>query len=96
MTQIKTQVTPKWYQFGLAAGINEEILDEFSSFPPEECLIEMLDFWLKSCEQPPIWRDVADILKQIGLYLLAERILKIYKTGTIANATVSMLHSGIP
>ena len=46
LIQIRDQVTPKWYQFGLAVGISKETLDEFSNFPPEECIVEMSDLWL--------------------------------------------------
>ena len=53
-----------------------------SNFPPEECTVEMLDLWLRTHDSAVTWRDVADTLKKIGLYLLAERILKVYKTGT--------------
>ena len=82
MIEIRSQVTPKWYQFGVAVGINKETLDELSNFPPEECIVEMLDLWLRTKDSAVTWRDVADTLKKIGLYLLAERILKVYKTGT--------------
>ena len=81
MLQIRQQVTLKWYQFGLAVDIKKETLDEFSNFPPEECIVEMLDLWLRTSEKAVTWRDVADALKQIGLYQLAERTLKAYKTG---------------
>ena len=81
MIQIRSQVTPKWYQFGVAVSISKETLDELSSFPPEECVVEVLDLWLRRRETAATWRDVADVLKQIGLYLLAEKMLKIYKTG---------------
>ena len=74
-------MTPKWYQFGVAVGISKETLDELSNFPPEECVVEVLDLWLRRRETAATWRDVADVLKQIGLYLLAEKMLKIYKTG---------------
>ena len=78
---MRRQVTPKWYQFGLAVGINKETLDEFSNFPPEECIVEMLDLWLRTSESAITWRDVADALKETGFHLLAENILKVYKTG---------------
>ena len=81
LRQIRFQVTPKWYQFGLAVGINKETLDEFSNFPPEECIVEMLDLWLRTSETTVTWREVAKTLKEIGFYQLAERILKVYKTG---------------
>ena len=81
LIQIHDEVTPKWYQFGLAVGINKETLDEFSNFTPEECIVEISDLWLRTSETTVIWRDVADALKEIGCYRLAEKILKIYKTG---------------
>ena len=81
LIKIKAQVTPKWYQFGVAAGISKETLDEFATFPPEESIVEIVDLWLRSCESKVTWRDVAEILREIGLYLLAERVVKIYKTG---------------
>ena len=81
MIQIRDQVTPKWYQFGLAIGINKEILDEFSKFPPEESIVEVLDIWLKTSETAITWRDVADALKESRFHQLAEKILKVYKTG---------------
>ena len=82
LIQIRGQVTPKWDQFGAAVGINQETLDELSKFNPEERIIEMLDLWLRTNETAITWRDVADALKNTGLYLLAEKILKVYKTGT--------------
>ena len=89
LIQIRSQVTPKWYQFGVAVGISKETLDELSNFPPEECVVEVLDLWLRRRETAATWRDVADVLKQIGLYLLAEKILKIYKLGEKVQATNS-------
>ena len=44
LIQIRSQVTPKWYHFGLAVGISKEKLDEFANFPPDESIVEMLDF----------------------------------------------------
>ena len=45
--------------------------------------METLDLWLRTSERAITWRDVADALKQIGLYQLAERTLRTYKTGKI-------------
>ena len=81
LIQIRDQVTPKWYQFGLAVGIKKETLDEFSNFPPEECIVEVVDLWLKASEAAVTWKDVADALKKIGCHRLAEKMLKVYRTG---------------
>ena len=81
LIQIRHEVTPKWYQFGLAIGINKETLDEFSNFTPEECIVEVSDLWLRTSVTTLTWRDVADALKETGCHRLAEKILKVYKTG---------------
>ena len=81
LIQIRQEVTPKWYQFGLAVGTNKETLDEFSNFTPEECIVEISDLWLRTSVTTLTWRDVADALKVTGCHRLAEKILKIYKTG---------------
>ena len=81
LLQIRHEITPKWYQFGLAIGINKETLNEFSNFPPEECIVEVLDIWLKTSETTVAWKDVADALKESGFHELAEELLKVYKTG---------------
>ena len=81
LIQIRHEVTPKWYQFGLAVGISKETLDEFSNFTPEECIVEVADLWLRTSVTTLTWRDVADALKGCGYHKLAEKILKVYKTG---------------
>ena len=85
LIHIREGVTPKWYQFGLAGGVSKERLDELAHLPPEESVVEVLDLWLRMHQVEPAvtWRDVADVLKQTGLYLLAERILKLYKSGEL-------------
>ena len=30
------QVTPKWHQFGVAIGIPEDLLQQYSSYPDDE------------------------------------------------------------
>ena len=94
LIQIRHEVTPKWYWFGLAVGINKETLDEFSNFPPEECIVEMSDLWLRTSETTVTWRDVADALKKTGCHRLAERILKVYKTGeTLSNVSMDLTYT---
>ena len=81
LIQIRDEVTPKWYQFGLAIGINQETLDElFLNFSPDEYIVELLDLWLRTSETTVTWSDVADGLKEIRCYQLAEK-LQVYMTG---------------
>ena len=81
LIQLRPQVTSKWYKFGLAAGIAENVLDKYASYPSEECIVEVLDYWLRNHDKKPTWKDVAKALKDIELHQLAEDILNASKTG---------------
>ena len=80
LVQLRPQVGPKWYKFGEAAGIRRDVLDKIAEqCSPEECIVELFDHWLFN--EKPTWRDVADILKQIGLTELGLNIERVYTTG---------------
>ena len=83
LIQLRCQVTPLWYKFGLAVGITEEALNKYVGYADEECLVEVLDCWLRNHEKKPTWGDVAKALNDIELCQLAEDILNAYKTGTM-------------
>ena len=78
-------MTPKWRQFGEAVGISEEILKKYSNYPPEECIVEVVDYWLRSYPSTgkPTWRDVVDVLMKIELHQLADRLLQSEKNKII-------------
>lgn len=80
LIQLRVQVTSKWREFGAAIGVPDDLLDQYSSYPVDECLIEVLNYWLNSC-QNPTWRDVAKVLRDIELQELAEDIMNVYETG---------------
>ena len=47
-----------------------------------EAMIEVVDRWLaKIYPQKPTWREVADIVEQIGHKLLARSLKQVYVTG---------------
>ena len=80
LIQLRSQVTSKWHQFGLAVGISKEILDQYANYPPGECIVEVLDYWLRNHRTTgtkPTWGDVAKALREIELHQLAESILKV-------------------
>ena len=81
LIQLRTQVTPSWYQFGLALGVDNDVLNKYSKCPQEESLVELADYWLRNSPTKPTWRDVAKALKKIGFDSLANDILNVYKTG---------------
>ena len=83
LIQLRPQVASKWYQFGESAGIQKEVLEGFlKSCSPEDCIVEMLDYWLRKSANKPTWRDVAGVLKLIKLSQLANNIERVYVTGT--------------
>ena len=82
--QLRSQITFKWYQFGLAVGIESEILDKFAEHcAPEDCIMEMLDHWLRKSTHKPTWNDVAKALRIVELPQLALDIESVYTTGKI-------------
>ena len=82
LIQLQPQVTSKWYEFGEAVGIKKEILDNCASkCAPDECIVEVLDHWLRYHVGQVTWREVAEALKLIGLKKLALKIEEVYKTG---------------
>lgn len=80
---LHSQVTPHWYQFGQAAGIAEEVLKKILDYPSDVCLAKVIDHWLKHHYSAPTWKDVAKVLKKIGLSDLAYDILHINETGRL-------------
>ena len=83
LIQLRSQVTPVWYQFGEAAGIGKDVLDSFAKqCSPEDCIVEMLDYWLRKHVRQPTWIDIANILKLINLPQLAAGIERVHITGT--------------
>ena len=82
LIQIGSHITSKWYEFGQAAEIVNELLDKFLGYPSEQCIVEVLDYWLRNGrENKRTWKDVAEILKAMGEKSLADDILNVYRTG---------------
>lgn len=86
LIQLRPQVTSKWHQFGEAVGIENEVLDSCANTcSPEDCIVEMLDYWLRNSLKKPTWRDIAEALKAINLPQLALNIEMVYSTGIVIN-----------
>ena len=81
LIHLQVQVTPKWCQFGVAIGVPEDVLQWYSSYPADERLIKVLNYWLNN-HQNPTWRDMANVLHDIELNDLAEGIMNVYETGS--------------
>ena len=61
----RREVAVRWYEFGLAVGISTDILDGYSSFPPNKAINEVLSCWLKNYK--PTWKEVSETLNEVGL-----------------------------
>ena len=66
---------------GKALGVDKDVLDRCSNYPPEESIVEILDQWLRDFNGRPTWRDVANALRKIDLQQLADDIQMVYVTG---------------
>ena len=86
LVHLRAEVSSCWYQFGLAMQLEKEILDTIAkTCSATECIVEMLDFWLKNHIGKPSWREVVGALKAIDCMKLALDIEKVYDTGIIYN-----------
>ena len=85
LIQLRPQITAKWYQFGEAAGIEKAVLNSFAkSCSPDDCIIEMLDYWLRKSPKKLTWRDIAGVLRAINYLQMANDIERVYVTGTMS------------
>ena len=72
---------PRWYEFGLVIGVPKDVMDGYLGYPSDQCLIELLDYWLRHHPGLLTWREVAQALKEIKLHQLAETILQFSTQG---------------
>ena len=56
-------------------------MEKYSSLQDEECLVEILDSWLRNHTGKPSWREIAKALEEVQLHDLAEDVLRSYETG---------------
>ena len=70
---LKEGLAPKWYEFGLVVGVPQELMDSYSGYPSDQCLTEVLDYWLRHHTGTMKWSEVADALKAVKLNQLAEK-----------------------
>ena len=87
LIQIQAEITPNWYEFGEALGLEKKVLDKCAQYPPEQSIIEVCDHWLRDHSGQPTWREVANALKRINFQQLAFDIEKVYATGILTMMT---------
>ena len=88
---LKEELSPKWYEFGLVVGVPQELMDSYSGYPSDQCLTEVLDYWLRHHNETIKWTEVADALidKAVDLNQLAEKAQLLSSSAEKINGTVS-------
>ena len=96
LIQLRPQVSDKWFEFGQAAGIEKKVLDNYAkNCSPGDCIMEMLDYWLRNRSAgQPTWREVATVLRAIGLGQLAVDIesVHVHSTGKLSTCKITIKH----
>ena len=67
LIKVQGQVSSHWYQFGLAIGTPEDIMEQLKDYSEMDGLVEILDYWLRHHPGQPTWREVADALRKAEL-----------------------------
>ena len=57
---LREQVSSQWYSFGLGIGVPKQILNQLEDYTDEECLVEVLDYWLRHHPGKPTWQEVTE------------------------------------
>lgn len=70
----KVEVAARWYEFGRAVGTDKEILEECANYLPKEAIVEIFKWWVRN--RQVTWKDVSEVLNNVGLQKLATYILK--------------------
>ena len=86
---LKEELSPKWYEFGLVVGVPQELMDSYSGYPSDQCLTEVLDYWLRHHNETIKWTEVANALKAVKLNQLAEKAQLLSSSAEKFNGTVS-------
>lgn len=55
----------QWYWLGLAMKVPKTFLDKLKEYPENQCLVEVLDYWLRNHPDKPTWQEIADAQKKV-------------------------------
>jgi len=86
-------VADKWYSLGVQLQVPIEILKciRRENVPMTECLLEMLNVWLKCTNPPPTWNILTEALESppVGERLLAQQLRENYCPTTPPDAPLT-------
>ena len=75
LLRLKGDLTSHWHVFGLAIGIPKHILVELKSYPSEQRLVEVLDYWLKHSHGQPTWQQVLEAQEKVKFHQIAQNLV---------------------
>lgn len=70
LLRLKSDVRSHWYLLGLAFGVPKDILEELESYPREQRLVEVLDYWLRHYHGQPTWQEVVVAQEKVEFHQL--------------------------
>ena len=79
LIKLRGKVNDRWYQFGMAIGIPLAFLKKLEGYPNEDCILEIVDYWLRNHPDQPTWKEIADAIEEIQDYDLAQSIKGVYE-----------------
>lgn len=68
LEKLQGQVSKQWYQLGLALGLPMDVLEGFNLYSEDDCLTEVLDYWLKHHKGKPTWQEITDAQKKVVMF----------------------------
>ena len=65
-------------------------MESLKGYPDEECMVEMLDYWLRHHpdHDQPTWKEIADAIEDIQDYNLARSIKEVYELASKLTAMI--------
>ena len=79
LIKLRGKVNDQWYQIGIALGIPLVFLRKLEGYPNEDCMVEIIDYWLRNHPDQPTWKEIADAIEDIRDYELAKSIKGMYE-----------------
>ena len=68
LEKLQGQISKQWYQLGLTLGLPMDILEGFNLYSEDDCLVEVLDYWLKHHPGKPTWQVITDAQKKVEIF----------------------------
>ena len=71
LINLQDQLNSQWYLYGLALGVPRDFLEQLKDHSKEDCLTEVLDYWLRHHPGQPTWSEVVEAQKKLEFFNLA-------------------------